>query len=346
MLSVDIRKRFAGFTLDVRFEAEDGVTALLGASGCGKSVTLRCIAGVLRPDEGTIYRDGEALFDRARGVDLPPQKRRVGLLFQNYALFPNMTLRRNIEAGLGRLPGRAARRARADELIGGFRLAGLEDRYPHELSGGQQQRAALCRILASEPKTLLLDEPFSALDNHLKWQLEREMQETLKRFSGTALLVTHDRGEAFRLSGRACVMSGGRNEPVVPTEALFADPRTRTAALLSGCKNFSAVERRGAEALFARDWGAALRAAAAVPERARWLGVRAHHLRFGAASEENAVPVVVTAVTPDLFSDAYTCVSRGGGELRVELPKAAPGAPQAGQEACVIVPRDAMMLLE
>lgn len=346
MLTVDIVKRFTGFTLSVQFEAGDGVTALLGASGCGKSVTLRCIAGVTQPDEGSIYRDGVALFDKKRGVNLPPQRRRVGLLFQNYALFPNMTLLQNVETGLHAVRDRVERRRRARALIASFGLEGNEAQYPRALSGGQQQRAALCRILASEPETLLLDEPFAALDSHLKWRLEQEMAETLRRFSGTALIVTHDRGEAYRLSDHACVLDAGKNEPVVPTKMLFRSPRTRSAALLSGCKNIAAIERRKGRFFNVPAWGTVLKAACDIPTAARYIGVRAHHMRFGLHETENAVPVTVSAITSDLFSDVYTCMTTGGGSLRLELDKHAPGAPAAGERACVIVPADAIMLLE
>lgn len=345
MLSVDIQKRFTGFTLDVQFEAERGVTALLGASGSGKSVTLKCIAGVMKPDAGRIYRDGVALFDKEKGIDLPPQKRHVGLLFQHYALFPNMTLLKNVEAALHTL-GRPKRRARATALLESFRLEGLGGLYPHQLSGGQQQRAALCRILASEPEALLLDEPFAALDSHLKWQLEREMVETLKPFPGEVLLVTHDRGEAYRLSNAACVMDRGHNEAPVPTERLFSAPGTRTAALLSGCKNIEAIERVEAHTLRVPAWGGVtLHTSAKIPAGAGYMGIRAHHLRFGGAGEENAVSVRVEAIMPDLFSTAYT-LSAGSGRIRLEGGKDMLNAPGLHEQACVILPADAMMLLE
>lgn len=345
MLSVDIQKRFTGFTLNVQFEAERGVTALLGASGSGKSVTLQCIAGVMKPDAGRIVRDGKVLFDKKKGIDLPPQQRHVGLLFQHYALFPNMTLQQNVEAGIRNQRG-SARRARAMALLASYHIEGLGGLYPHQLSGGQQQRAALCRILASEPEALLLDEPFAALDSHLKWQLEREMMATLNSFGGEALLVTHDRGEAYRLSDHACVMDRGRNEAPVPTEQLFTAPRTRTAARLSGCKNIVAIERLGAHTLRVPAWGGqTLRTVAEIPQAARYLGIRAHLLRFGGPDEENALPVRVAQITPDLFSLAYT-LRAGSALIYLEGDKAMPCAPQPGNKACVIVPPDAMMLLE
>ena len=168
-LLVDIRKDFGPFRLNVNFEAGEGVTGLLGASGCGKSVTLRCIAGVERPDSGHIELNGRVLFDSKRRIDLSPQRRRVGCLFQNYALFPNMTVAANIAAGVRE---RGKRRAETERRMASFRLEECRGKYPRQLSGGQQQRAALARILASRPEALLLDEPFSALDSYLKGQIE------------------------------------------------------------------------------------------------------------------------------------------------------------------------------
>lgn len=155
---------------------------MLGASGCGKSVTLKCIAGIMTPDKGRIELDGQVLFDAEKGINLPPQKRRVGYLFQQYALFPNMTVVQNICCGIR---ARGAERERlVREQMRRFQLEGLEKSYPAQLSSGQQQRVALARILAGEPKAILLDEPFSALDSYLKWSLEAELTQMLAAFSG------------------------------------------------------------------------------------------------------------------------------------------------------------------
>ena len=186
-LIIDIRKRFEKFKLNVSLEADNQVTGLLGASGCGKSMTLKCIAGIETPDEGRIVLGDRVLFDSERHINLSPQKRRVGYLFQNYALFPNMTVAQNIAVGVrdrSRLPETVSR------LIRTFYLEGNEKKYPRQLSGGQQQRTALARILASEPRTILLDEPFSALDSHLKWQLEPEFKDVLDAFGGVRPLRT------------------------------------------------------------------------------------------------------------------------------------------------------------
>ena len=178
-LVVDIHKRLGAFHLDVAFEAGNGITCLLGPSGCGKSYTLKCIAGIERPDSGHISLDGRVLFDSERKIDLPPQKRQVGYLFQNYALFPNMTVAQNIRCGLHREKDKAVREQRLREMLRLMRLEGLEKHRPYQLSGGQAQRVALARILVSEPQLLMLDEPFSALDSHLRDLLKIELRQEL-----------------------------------------------------------------------------------------------------------------------------------------------------------------------
>ena len=175
-LIVDIEKRLSAFTLRAQLEAEGGVVGPLGASGCGKSMTLKCIAGIEKPDSGRIVLDGRTLFDADRHINLPPQQRQVGYLFQNYALFPNMTVRQNILCGLRAQKDRAKREQALSEIVALLQLEGLEDRRPSQISGGQAQRAALARILVSRPKLLMLDEPFSALDSHLRVQLQMQMR--------------------------------------------------------------------------------------------------------------------------------------------------------------------------
>ncbi len=181
-LSVDIEKRLGSFHL--RRAVSGGgrrSLALLGASGCGKSMTLKCIAGIVTPDRGRIVLNGRVLFDSEAGIDLPPQQRRVGYLFQNYALFPNMTVEKNILCGI-RSGSKAEKAAALSATLHRFRLEDLEKRYPAQLSGGQQQRVALARILCSQPEVILLDEPFSALDSYLKWELELELSDFLDEF--------------------------------------------------------------------------------------------------------------------------------------------------------------------
>ena len=297
-LSVDIRKKMGDFQVEVRFEAEHETLALLGASGCGKSVTLRCIAGILTPDEGKIVLDGVTLFDSAAHINLPPQKRQVGYLFQQYALFPNMTVRQNIAEAVR---DKRKRTEVMEEKIRQFRLEDVADKRPGQISGGQQQRTALARILASEPKVILLDEPFSALDSYLKYQLELELTETLERFPGTILWVSHDRNEVFRNCRRVCVLDKGKSQKTVTLRELFHHPETEAAARLSGCKNYADVLVDG-DAVLVPEWGIKLHCGQSVPEDIRRIGIRARHVSFAQQKGENIFPCTVLRVVQDVFT--------------------------------------------
>ncbi|MBO4832086.1 MAG: sulfate/molybdate ABC transporter ATP-binding protein [Oscillospiraceae bacterium] len=276
-LYVDIDKTLGSFHLQVQFEAQNGLLSLLGASGCGKSVTLKCIAGIERPDRGKIVLNGTTLFDSDLHIDVPPQKRRVGYLFQQYALFPNMTVRQNIRCGVR---DKDNADAAIDDIIRKMHLVGLEQQRPSQLSGGQQQRTALARILVNEPEVLLLDEPFSALDSHLRFQLEREMLETVRRFGKPVLMVSHDRDEAFRLSDSIAVLNHGRIEVIGPKHTVFADPKTCTASILTGCKNNSPLQKLDERTVLATDWGMRLTLGQDVGD-ATFIGIRMHDLRYG-----------------------------------------------------------------
>ena len=298
-LSVDIEKTLGDFHLRVKFEAENRVLALLGASGCGKSMTLKCIAGIERPDRGVITLDGTTLFDSGRGVNLPPQRRRVGYLFQQYALFPNMTVEQNIAVGV-----RDRRRAREEtaEAIAAMRLEGLERKRPHQLSGGQQQRVALARIRVNRPEVLLLDEPFSALDSHLRFQLEQELRGAIRRFGKTVLLVSHNRDEVFRLSDEVAIMHDGRIETTGEKKAVFANPRTRNGAILTGCKNVSPIQATGERRARAVDWGVEL-ALPASADGVQYVGIRMHDVRLAdAQGEPNAFLCRVEETIENPFS--------------------------------------------
>lgn len=371
-LSVSIRKRLGSFLLDVSFEAQDPseTLALLGASGCGKSMALKCIAGIERPDEGHIELNGRVLYDSQEHVDLPPQQRRVGYLFQSYALFPTMTVEQNVMAGV-RGGSRDERRARAAEQLRAFRLEGLEHRRPAELSGGQQQRVALARIMANDPELLLLDEPFSALDGYLRWQLELELADTLREFPGGVVFVTHSRDEVYRMCDRVCVLANGSSGRTVPTRELFDAPQTLSEALISGCKNVSAGTPVGDHALACKDWGVTLVCARATAGCSH-AGIRAHFLRiveadgravdsigdvltgFGITAlldapevgrVENRIPCTVARVIDNVFSTIVMCQTSGGSQLRVELQKEA-WAALGGPERVIleVSPSDVMPL--
>lgn len=308
-LEVTIAKRFEGFTLHADFTAGNTAAAILGASGCGKSMTLRCIAGVVKPDSGRIVLDGRVLFDSEKGIDLPPQQRNVGLLFQNYALFPNMTVEQNILCALKKEKDPAARKAACGSALRAMRLEELAHRLPSELSGGQQQRAALARILAGRPRILMLDEPFSALDSYLREEVEGEVGGLLSNFDGTALLVTHDRDEAYRLCREMIVMDSGEVLRAGTTKEVFADPRRLTAARLTGCKNILPCVRVDEHHVRLTGWERELTVALPVPEGCCAVGIRAHDFAPEAADGENRMPVQVGASSENPFDWNVICTA-------------------------------------
>ncbi|MBQ6498533.1 MAG: ATP-binding cassette domain-containing protein [Ruminococcus sp.] len=217
MLYVDIEKKLDSFTLKASFKVDGEVTALFGPSGAGKSITLKCIAGIEKPDCGVIQLNGRTLFDSSQHIDLPPQKRKVGYLFQEYALFPNMTVNGNIEAGMRTLK-KSDRIAKTAELIERFRLNGLEDKRPSTLSGGEQQRVALARMFASQPEVILLDEPFASLDILLKAELIPYIKDIINNFGGVSILVSHDVDEVLSMCERVTEIASGVTESTVTTE--------------------------------------------------------------------------------------------------------------------------------
>jgi molybdate transport system ATP-binding protein len=227
-----LTRRLSGFALDVAWTADEGVVVLFGPSGSGKSLTLRCLAGLERPDTGRIVVNDRVFFDATAGVDLPPQQRRIGYVFQGYALFPHLTVGENIAFGLRGRP-RAEQRRRAGEVMERLGLRGLERRAPRELSGGQQQRVALGRALAVDPELLLLDEPLSALDAPLRRQLRDDLEQTLRDWRIATVLVTHDLAEAYQLADRVVVYDHGRViQASSKTEFLWQPSSERVARLI------------------------------------------------------------------------------------------------------------------
>jgi molybdate transport system permease protein len=300
-LDAEIEKKLpSGFHLEVAFRASGAPLGILGASGAGKSMTLRAIAGLERPDRGRIVLDGRVLFDSAGGVDCPSRDRRVGLLFQNYALFPHLTVAQNIAFGIAALP-KDERDRRITRQIAAVHLAGLEARYPAAISGGQQQRVALARALAPEPEALLLDEPFSALDAHLRGEIERELREALANYRGVALFVGHNLEEAYRFCGDLVVLANGKIAAAGPKEDLFRRPPGFEVARLTGCKNFSRARPTANGGIEALDWGCRLRVTQPIPPTLGHIAIRAHHVR-----------VHVTGA-PDVSAGASGLASGAGG---------------------------------
>ena len=280
-LYVKIKKHLPAFELDVEFEAGSETVGFLGASGCGKSLTLRCIAGVEKPDEGRIVVNDRVFFDSDKKINLSPQKRKTALLFQNYQLFPNMTVLQNVEAGMDDKLSKEDARAEAKRMLGLFHLEAFENRYPMRLSGGQQQRVALARMLAAKPDILMLDEPFSALDSHLKATLEQQMLDVFDGFDGTILYVSHDIDEAYRLCDRIAVVSSGRIEELDTASNIVNHPGSLASLKLSGCKNISRAKKIDEHTLNACDWGVTLDVdpEIEIPDDLKYVGARASFLR-------------------------------------------------------------------
>ena len=299
-LRVDIEKQLSNFALDLAFTAQQENLGILGGSGSGKSLTLRCIAGVERPTQGRIVLNGRTLFDSEQRINLPSHERNVSLVFQNYALFPHLTVAQNVAFGLQPLP-KAQRQQRVDQQLALVQMQKLGDRYPHQLSGGQQQRVALARALATEPEVLLLDEPFSALDTYLRSQMERQLLETLATYRGITLFVTHNLEEAYRLCETLLVMSGGRAIAHDAKHHLFEHPQTVRVAQLTGCKNFSRAVVQEANSVEAIDWGITLQVLEAIPDRLTDIGIRAHQIGITANPDaDNSYPcwLAATSETP------------------------------------------------
>lgn len=300
-LVVNIQKRLASFDLDLAFNTTEFALGILGGSGAGKSMLLRCIAGMESPTSGQIILNGRVLFDSKQGINLPSRDRKVGFLVQNYALFPNMTVAKNIAFGLPKSLSASKVKQRVQVYLESVQLQEYGDRYPHQLSGGQQQRVALARVLASEPEVILLDEPFSALDTHLRSQMEQEMIARLRNFNGVSLLVTHNLEEAYRVCQNLLVLEKGQALAYGSKHDIFERPGLLGVAQLTGCKNISAAKSIAEQEVLAIDWGLALQVIEPFPDRLAYVGIRAHQIRFTDHSNQvNTFPcwIVATSETP------------------------------------------------
>lgn len=299
-LLVDIEKQLPSFHLRVAFTTDEQPLGLLGGSGAGKSMILRCIAGIETPTQGRIVLNGRVLFDSEQGINLPSRDRRIGFLVQNYALFPHMTVAQNIAFGLPKRLSTSVR-SQVEEQLVAMQLQGLGDRYPHQLSGGQQQRVALARALASQPEALLLDEPFSALDTHLRSQLEQQMTQTLADYKGASLFVTHNMEEAYRICPNLLVLEHGSPVHYGSKYEIFEHPATVSVAQITGCKNFSSAIVQSQQQVEAIDWGCSLKVIEQIPQELSHVGIRAHQISFtNNPHQENTFPcwLVRTSETP------------------------------------------------
>ena len=308
MLLCEIEKNLKGFSLNVQINTKSGVTALMGASGSGKSMTLRCIAGVSKPDRGHISLNGKVLFDSAKKINLPPQQRNTGFLFQDYALFPNMTARQNIMTGV-KSKKRREKQSAAEELARTFHLYKHLDKYPHQLSGGEKQRCALARILAGSPDILMLDEPFTALDSHLRWELEMELAALFRGFPRPVLYVSHNRDEVYRLCDDIVIVNNGKSEISGDKWALFKNPLTIQTARLTGCKNIVPavkIDDTGTK-IAVPDWGIEL-----TLEKPRhdiqYAGIRANHIVPASSARKEDIAASLSFEIVNEIEDTFTVI--------------------------------------
>ena len=312
-IEVRIKKKLGNFQLDIDFKTEENRIGILGASGCGKSMTLKCIAGIETPDEGRIIVDGTLLYDSAKKISLKPQKRHIGYLFQNYALFPTMTVEENIAAGLqGR---KEEKRRRVVEMMEKFQLLGLGKQLPGNLSGGQKKGVAWERLRPYEREVTLLAEPFSALDDFLKDRLAQEMLDLLKDYRGTVVLVSHSRDEIYRFTRELLTMADGMQISYGGTREIFANPGRKETARLTGCKNIAEAKRIDGRHLEVPEWGITLCLNENIPEKVAFVGVRAHEfIPVWGDAGSNCIPVNVksSAILP--FERKYFLAGAEGSE--------------------------------
>ena len=311
-ITVDIEKKFKGFHLKTAFSSSTSATGILGASGSGKSMTLRCIAGIETPDKGRIIINGRTVFNSDKKINLKPQERRIGYLFQNYALFPTMSVKDNI--GCGYRGKKSEKEKRIEDFIGRYHLEGLENRFPSQLSGGQQQRVALARMMIGDPEAILLDEPFSALDGYLKDVLQKDMKEFLNQYQGDMLMVTHSRDEAFRFCNELMLLQEGRTLIFGDTRELFEQPGLVEAARLTGCKNSSRIKKMGDYQVFAVDWGVTLRTSYKVEDDMTHIAIRGHWMQPAQEAGENCVAFEAAEYVETTFEHQYLVKAPNMGE--------------------------------
>ena len=343
MLKVNIDKKLGNFKLNVDFLVEKGIVGILGPSGCGKSLTLQAIAGLLKPDSGMISVGDRTLFNGKEKIDIPTRDRKIGYVFQNYALFPHLTVAENIGFGLKGL-AKQEKNKKISELLGVVQLTGLETRYPNELSGGQQQRVALARTLITKPDILLLDEPFSALDQHVKKHLELELLDIIKQsFSGVVLFVTHNIEEAYRLCDYICLYDRGVNIQYGKKEEVLASPISKAASQIVGCENVLPIETVEGTSILVN--AVQLHLDRAVATRKRYVGIHSYDIAF--IPKKNGINMFHYTITSivDAIDHATVAVSINTLHLKVRVSKSLVNE-ICKEELMLYLPPEKLILME
>lgn len=354
MLEVKIKRKLKGFNLDVEFAIGREPLAILGPSGAGKTMTLLSIAGLVQPDEGFISLNDKVLFDSARNINLPPQERKVGFVFQQYALFPHLTISENIAYGIKHLDKREIKE-RVERLLQMVHISGLGHRYPRQISSGQQQRVALARALATEPELLLLDEPFSALDTVRKERLEMEMLSLQRSYHGNMLFVTHDLAQGYKLGTRMAIYDAGKIIQFDNKEYVIAAPVNRVAARLTGVKNLLngiIVEVRKEDVMVnVPGLGKTIRSSAQDVTKLSTgqqitVGIRPEYIQLAGAESENTVSLTVDRIVAGVTSmDCRFLNGKPDFTLRASLFRAQCRELAGGCECLVYLPPEHIVII-
>ena len=338
---VDICKKLNEFDLNIRFQSS-GTIGLLGSSGSGKSMTLKSIAGIEKPDQGIIKINGNTVFDSERKINLPPQKRNIGFVFQNYALFPHMTVYQNICFGIKNKNNKK----KIEDIIEKIEISSLLNRYPRELSGGQQQRVAIARVLARDPKVLLFDEPLSALDTYLKAQLEEWLDTLIKDFKGPTVFVSHNIGEVSRICDNIAILSRGDVIEFGDTHEVLYSPKTLQTATIAGCKNISQASIHDDSTIQVKDWGIYLKINKPIPKNTRHMGIYSKDVLFG-KRDINGLSCKVKEVTKDLNCiNLYLIPPTNQGLIHLELSPREFENMDLSSSVDINIPPDKIMLLK
>ncbi len=297
-LIVEIQKTLSDFVLDVAFDCDSEPLGILGASGAGKSTILRCIAGLETPDKGRIIFNNRVLFDSEKGINLPSRERNCGFLFQNYALFPHLTVEENIAFGIKFPKSYRDVKKTVESSLCDLELTEMGDRFSQELSGGEQQRVALARARASNPDIFLLDEPFSALDTYLRHKQQKLLRKSLQKHSGVTIFITHNLEEAYRVCPNLLIIDRGKTIAYGTKQDIFNHSRNFRVAQLTGCKNFSRSVAINPNQVRATDWNCILEVTETIPESFAYIGIRAHQIIFPKDnSQPNTFPCWLASIS-------------------------------------------------
>jgi molybdate transport system ATP-binding protein len=357
LLEVNIKRSLLGFNLDINFSIHQEILAILGPSGSGKTMTLQCIAGLIKPDFGFIKLNDKVLLDTTNRINLKPQSRRVGFVFQSYALFPHLNVHDNVSYGIRHLP-KPEIAAQVSQLLEKMHLSDLGHRFPRQLSAGQQQRVALARAIAPEPEVLLLDEPFSALDSQVKERLELELMNLQNFYNGNILFVTHDLTEGYKLSSKIAIYESGCVVQCDYKNKVIESPANRTVARLTGVRNIMQgtiesisgstvhvlVPELGGSLKIVRDDTAGLAVNQTVT-----IGIRPEYIHIVDKSGENTFHCEADRIVEGV--SLINCFFHISGEVdgrhwvEVSLHKAHAPRIKEGHECCVYLPPEHIVII-